>query len=65
MSVKKIWQRLTFPGFILVSSALVSLTSLFGMGRGGPYRYSHHKDLKNSLLTIIRKKTHNRKGLKF
>ncbi len=26
-----------------VSSALVGLTSLFGMGRGGPHRNSHHK----------------------
>ncbi len=26
-----------------VSSALVGLTSLFGMGRGGPHRHSHHK----------------------
>ena len=25
-----------------VSSALRGLTSLFGMGRGGPPRYSHH-----------------------
>ncbi len=42
------------PGFIkagndllshlmAVSSALVGLTSLFGMGRGGPHRNSHHK----------------------
>ena len=28
---------------ILVPSALVSLTSLFGMGRGGPHRNSHLK----------------------
>ena len=27
----------------LVPSALVSLTSLFGMGRGGPHRNSHLK----------------------
>ncbi len=26
-----------------VSSALAGLTSLFGMGRGGPRRNSHHK----------------------
>ena len=26
-----------------VSSALAGLTSLFGMGRGGPHRNSHHK----------------------
>ena len=36
-------QRLTLPGVILVPSALVGLTSLFGMGRGGPHRYSHLK----------------------
>ena len=29
--------------FVLVPSALVSLTSLFGMGRGGPHRNSHLK----------------------
>ncbi len=38
-------QRHTFPGFIQVSSALMGLTSLFGMGRGGPHRNSHQKDL--------------------
>ena len=38
-------QRLTLPGFILVPSALVGLTSLFGMGRGDPRRYSHLKIL--------------------
>ena len=26
-----------------VPSALIGLTSLFGMGRGDPYRYNHHK----------------------
>ena len=36
-------QRLTLPGFILVPSALAGLTSLFGMGRGDPRRYSHLK----------------------
>jgi hypothetical protein len=41
-------RRHTFPGITQVSSALVSLTALFGMGRGGPYRYSHLKDLKNA-----------------
>ena len=36
-------QRLTLPGVILVPSALVGLTSLFGMGRGDPHRYCHLK----------------------
>ena len=39
----KNWQRLTLPHFIAVPSARVGLTSLFGMGRGGPHRHSHHK----------------------
>ena len=37
------WRRHTLPLGIAVPSALIGLTSLFGMGRGGPYRYSHHK----------------------
>ena len=36
-------QRLTLPGFTLVPSARVGLTSLFEMGRGDPHRYSHLK----------------------
>ena len=36
------WRRPTFPQIDAVSSALRGLTSLFGMGRGGPPRYSHH-----------------------
>jgi hypothetical protein len=36
-------QRPTLPGFNLVPSALAGLTSLFGMGRGGPRRQSHLK----------------------
>ena len=39
----KDWQRLTLPPFTAVPSALGGLTSLFGMGRGGHPRYSHHK----------------------
>ncbi len=39
----KKWQRHTLPQFNAVPSALMSLTSLFGMGRGGPHRYSHLK----------------------
>ena len=40
---KRLRQRHTFPGFTQVSSAQAGLTSLFGMGRGGHRRYSHHK----------------------
>jgi hypothetical protein len=39
----KIRQQHTFPGFTPVSSAQLSLTSLFGMGRGGHQRYNHQK----------------------
>ena len=38
-----VWRRPTLPRFIAVPSALVGLTSLFGMGRGGPHRQNHHK----------------------
>ena len=36
------WRRPTFPQANAVSSARRGLTSLFGMGRGGPPCYSHH-----------------------
>ena len=39
----KNWQRPTLPRITAVPLALMGLTSLFGMGRGGPHRYSHHK----------------------
>ena len=45
-------QRLTLPGVILVPSALVGLTSLFGMGRGDPHRYSHLKVLSLEFLVF-------------
>jgi hypothetical protein len=36
----------------------VGLTSLFGMGRGGLHRNSHHKDLiRQKRIDINRKKT--------
>ena len=38
-------QRLTLPRFTAVPSAQVVLTSLFGMGRGDPHRYSHPKNV--------------------
>ena len=37
-------QRLTLPP-LAVPSALIGLTSLFGMGRGETYRYNHLKIL--------------------
>ena len=37
-----VWRRPTFPQANAVSSARRGLTSLFGMGRGGPPCYSHH-----------------------
>ena len=39
------WRRPTFPQPSAVSSARRGLTSLFGMGRGGPPRYSHRVSL--------------------
>ena len=45
-------QRLTLPGVILVPSALVGLTALFGMGRGDPHRYSHLKILSCQLSAV-------------
>ena len=33
------------PTIMAVPSALIGLTSLFGMGRGEPYRYNHLKFL--------------------
>jgi hypothetical protein len=38
----KNWQRPTLPPVTAVPSALIGLTSLFGMERGGLYRYNHH-----------------------
>jgi hypothetical protein len=35
----------TLPDITLVPSAQPGLTSLFEMGRGGPWRYSHHNIL--------------------
>ena len=56
------WRRPTFPQIDAVSSALRGLTSLFGMGRGGPPRYSHHVYLE--CLDMVRKKdTRNRASL--
>ena len=36
-----IWHRPTLPRVTAVPLALVGLTSLFGMGRGGHHRYRH------------------------
>ena len=38
-----IWRRHTLPDVTLVPFAQLGLTSLFGMGRGGHQRNSHHK----------------------
>ena len=41
------WRRPTFPSLLgRVSSALVGLTSLFGMGRGDHHRYNRHSALQ-------------------
>ena len=43
--LNKGWRRPTLPQFLAVPSAQVGLTSLFGMGRGGPNRCNHPKIL--------------------
>ena len=43
----EIWQRPTLSGLSLIPLALRGLTSLFGMGRGGPFRYSHQKNFRH------------------
>ncbi len=48
----KLRQRHTLPHVTVVPSALVSLTSLFGMGRGEPHRNSHLKALYQLLLIL-------------
>ena len=50
-SLYKSWQRLTLPRVTAVPSALRVLTSLFGKGRGGHPRHSHHYNLKELLKT--------------
>ena len=42
----KSWRRLTLPRITAVPSALRVLTSLFGKGRGGHPRHSHHYNLR-------------------
>ena len=46
----KIWHRPTLPRVTAVPSALVGLTSLFGMGRGGHHRYRHLNIFEQFLL---------------
>ena len=62
--LKKLGQRLTLPGFTLVPSALVVLTALFGMGRGGPHRHSRLKFSTGSILFQYRWHT-GEKNLEF
>ena len=42
-ALKKDWRRPTFPQTSAVSSAMLGLTSLFGMGRGEHQLHSHQK----------------------
>ena len=51
-------QRHTLPDVTLVPFAQLGLTSLFGMGRGGHQRNSHHKyfTLNKSKMTGIERK---------
>ena len=39
-----------FPGKIPVSSAMMGLTTLFGMGRGEHHRQYHHNKVNGQLL---------------
>ena len=50
-----VWRRPTFPQANAVSSARRGLTSLFGMGRGGPPCYSHHVFLSRFSLDMALK----------
>ena len=50
--LNKLRQRHTLPHVTVVPSALVSLTSLFGMGRGEPHRNSHLKALYQPKLIL-------------
>ena len=50
----KVRRRPTLPGFILVPLARVGLTTLFGMGRGGPHRNSHLNILQLSFEAVPR-----------
>ena len=43
--VMVLWRLPTLPGLIQVSSAVLGLTSLFGMGRGEHQANSHQQDL--------------------
>jgi hypothetical protein len=49
----KSWRRLTLPRVTAVPSALRVLTSLFGKGRGGHPRHSHHYNLWCVQLLVI------------
>ena len=42
--VMVLWRLPTLPGLIQVSSAVLGLTSLFGMGRGEHQANSHQQD---------------------
>ena len=51
------WRRPAFPRSPAVSSARRGLTSLFGMGRGGPPRCSRHVCLQGSRLDTVGRRT--------
>ena len=42
-----------FPGKIPVSSAMMGLTTLFGMGRGEHHRQYHHNEVMSDKLSVI------------
>ena len=58
-----IWQRHTLPDVTPVPFAQMGLTSLFGMGRGGHHRYSHHNFFR-LYTNFISSNYDERQGLK-
>jgi len=51
--VMVLWRLPTLPGLIQVSSAVLGLTSLFGMGRGEHQANSHQQGLCECIINVI------------
>ena len=51
--VMVLWRLPTLPGLIQVSSAVLGLTSLFGMGRGEHRANSHQQALCECIINVI------------
>ena len=48
-----LWRLPTLPGLTQVSSAVLGLTSLFGMGRGEHQANSHQQALCECIINVI------------